>query len=96
MDAIRIMDTGNVLASVECSETRIVDDIDNDFSCDDLQALINDDKTVNLDLEGIVAVDDGFWVVHEGRGTIDEEKRPIESINLLIHVNYVGVITVSQ
>ncbi|EJK46736.1 hypothetical protein THAOC_34583 [Thalassiosira oceanica] len=92
VDAIRIMDTGNVLASVECSETRIVDDIDNDFSCDDLQALINDDKTVNLDLEGIVAVDDGFWVVHEGRGTIDEEKRPIESINLLIHVNYVGVI----
>ena len=55
--------------------------------------MINDDNTVNLDLEGIVAVMEGFWVASEGRGTFDDQ---VESLNLLILVSHVGIIQVSQ
>lgn len=73
------------------------------FDSLDLQALINADKTVNLDLEGIaVASDGGFWLVSEGKGTVgehgddsdaDDNGRPVESANLLIKTDAGGVIT---
>ena len=49
--------------------------------------LINADKTINVDLEGISEADDGtFWLVHEGRGTIGDVDRPVETPNVLFHV----------
>lgn len=54
---------------------------------------VNEDKTVNLDLEGIdTSVDGGFWVVSEGKGTVGDEERPVESADLLIHATSSGVI----
>jgi hypothetical protein len=54
--------------------------------------LLNDDKTVNLDLEGIEAVDGGFWLASEGSGTVGDAGRPFETPNLLLFVNTNGVI----
>ena len=54
--------------------------------------IINVDRTVNLDLEGIEAVEDGFWVVSEGRGTVGDADRPLETPNLLIKLDMDGVI----
>lgn len=56
--------------------------------------LVNGDGTVNLDPEGIaLARDGGFWVVSEGAGSANDEDRPIESNNLLLHVAHDGTIT---
>jgi Uncharacterized protein conserved in bacteria len=64
------------------------------FDAEDLKRLINTDKTVNLDPEGIAqASDGGFWVASEGDGTIDDAKRPINSLNLVVKANSDGVIT---
>ncbi|CAJ1960282.1 unnamed protein product [Cylindrotheca closterium] len=48
--------------------------------------LLNNDMTVNLDLEGIDAVNDGFWVVSDGVA------RPFETPSLLLKVNFDGEI----
>lgn len=85
-EEIFIKDTDDVLASIATFGMG-----DNEFSSDDLAARINEDKTVNLDLEGIaVSSDGGFWLVSEGAGTIDD--RPIESPNLLLKVDEGGKI----
>ena len=45
--------------------------------------IINADKTVNIDPEGIaVAAEGGFWLVSEGSGTVGDEARPFVSGNL--------------
>lgn len=64
-----------------------------EFDAADLQAMINEDGTVNIDSEGI-AVDPagGFFVVSEGRGTVGDEDRPIESLNFLFKTDMAGVI----
>jgi hypothetical protein len=54
--------------------------------------LLNADKTVNLDLEGIEAAADGFWLVSEGRGTVGDVDQPFETPNLLLRVNAAGEI----
>lgn len=55
--------------------------------------LVNDDLTVNLDLEGIATRrDGGFWVVSEGAGTVGDPKRPVTSRNLLLQVATDGTI----
>jgi hypothetical protein len=55
--------------------------------------LVNSDKTVNLDLEGIaVSRLGGFWVVSEGAGTAGDASRPITSNNYLIKVSNEGII----
>mmetsp|Transcript_26518 Transcript_26518/g.53229 ORF Transcript_26518/g.53229 Transcript_26518/m.53229 type:complete len:125 (+) Transcript_26518:163-537(+) len=54
--------------------------------------MVNDDKTVNIDQEGIVAVSDGFWIATEGSGTIDDPKRPIKTLSLLFKTDKDGVI----
>ncbi len=55
----------------------------------DVSTIINEDSTVNIDPEGIslAASTGGFWVVSEGRGTVGDEKRPIESKNLLLELD---------
>lgn len=55
--------------------------------------LVNDDQTVNLDLEGISArADHGFWLASEGRGTVGDKKRPVKSPDLLLRVSESGTI----
>jgi hypothetical protein len=58
-----------------------------------LAALINDDKTVNIDPEGIaVAASGGFWIASEGAGTFNDVANPVNSPNLLLKVDANGVI----
>ena len=41
----------------------------------------------NLDIEGVaVREDGGFYVVSEGRGSVDDPSRPVTSLNRLLHV----------
>lgn len=55
--------------------------------------LINEDDSVNLDMEGISkSVDGGFWIVSEGSGTMGDEERPYEFPNMLLKVSAAGVI----
>lgn len=55
---------------------------------DAVASLINDDMTVNIDPEGIdVADKGGFWLVHEGSGTVGDEDRPFNSPNVLFRLN---------
>lgn len=59
----------------------------------DLAALLNDDGTVNLDLEGIaVASAGGFWLVSEGAGTVGDPDEPVNSRNLLLRTTAEGVV----
>jgi hypothetical protein len=56
-------------------------------------SLINDDATVNLDLEGIAARHGGgFWLVSEGSGTVGDSDHPVRSLNLLLRVGRRGSI----
>ena len=81
---IKLVDSSGVFASVSPY---------GEFSADDLSAMINEDMTVNIDPEGIAAVGDGtFWIVSEGRGTVGDADRPIESLNFLFKVNTSGEI----
>lgn len=55
--------------------------------------LVNTDGSVNLDLEGISASENGgFWLVSEGAGTVGSSSNPFESYNLLLKVKHSGVI----
>lgn len=65
------------------------------FDAPDLVAMINPDKSLNLDLEGIArASDGGFWLVSEGAGTVsDAEKHPIKSLNVLLKTDAYGMVT---
>ena len=90
--AMHIMDTNDVFKNGAFIRGKITGDIDNEFSPDDLAKMINADKSVNIDSEGIAPIDEGFWVASEGRGTIDEKKRAIESLNFLFKLNLEGVI----
>ena len=63
------------------------------FDSEDLELLINADKTVNIDPEGIsVAGDGGFWVASEGSGTVGDASRPVNSLNFLFKTDNQGVI----
>ena len=88
----RIIDSTNVLK--DCLTT-FKNSNESENSEVDISSLINeDDKTVNIDPEGIaVSKNGGFWIVSEGRGTIGDEGRPIESPNLLLKTNDDGEIT---
>ncbi len=88
---IKIRDTRGVFARFPTSGAE--EDPDS-FDAVDLAAMINDDKTVNIDPEGIAqAYDRGYWVASEGRGTItDTEDRPIESLNFIFKTNVFGMI----
>lgn len=95
---IRIMDSDDVFAA---ATTVDVDDaLDDDdaaridvFDDVDLAAMINADKTVNIDPEGVAKdADGGFWVVSEGSGTVGDAGRPVNSLNFLFKTDAEGVI----
>ena len=96
---MRIKDSNDIFASVA---TTILADasVDDDdatrlevFDNADLAAMINDDKTVNIDGEGVaVASDGGFWVASEGAGTIGDDGRPVNSLNFIFKTDNYGVI----
>ena len=90
--AMAIKDTNGVFAAVK---TYGATEDKTQFDATDLEALINDDKTVNIDPEGIaVATGGGFWVASEGSGTFDDKsgKRPVVSHNFVFKTNQDGVI----
>ena len=91
---IMLIDSNDALANLPAADLA-VDDIARAgvFDKHDLMAMINSDKSVNIDPEGIAtASDGGFWLASEGAGTVGDDTRPIESLNLLMKVSAVGVI----
>lgn len=86
-----IKDSNDVFASIPTMSANKDDTL---FDAQDLAAMINDDKTVNIDPEGIAkSSDGGFWVASEGSGTVnDTEDRPIESLNFVFKTDADGVI----
>lgn len=87
---IHIMDSNDVFAAVATSGATADDSSFDDI---DLAAMINDNKSVNLDPEGIsVSAAGGFWVASEGAGTVGDASRPIKSLNFLFKVDGNGVI----
>ncbi len=87
----KIMDSNDVFAGVTTSGA--TEDADS-FDDADLAALINDDKSVSIDPEGIAkASDGGFWIASEGSGTkSDTGSRPINSLNFIFKTDAYGVI----
>ena len=89
-----LMDTNDILASLPAADLA-EDDVARAgvFDQHDRAALINANKTVNLDPEGIaVASDGGFWLVSEGAGTVGDDARSVASLNMLIKASALGVI----
>jgi len=83
--AVNIVDTNGVFASAPIT--------DDEFTADDVSAMINDDGTVNLDPEGIAMDDDGnFYIASEGSGTKGGGDDEVSKINLIFHVTAAGVI----
>ncbi len=79
----KIMDSNNVFANSG------VDAHLASFSSAELAAMINADKSVNIDPEGLAkAADGGFWVASEGSGAAADAK----SSNLIFKVSAFGVI----
>ncbi len=101
INEIKLLDTNDVFAAIptiaianpatpaaDATRAQVFDSID-------LDLLINDDKTVNIDPEGVAqSGDGGFWVASEGNGsaTAAEAGRPILSRNFLIKTTAAGVI----
>ncbi len=78
---------GNVAAN-DATRAQVFDSVD-------LSLLINSDRTVNIDPEGIAqASDGGFWIASEGNGSIaaNEAGRPILSLNFLFKTSAAGLI----
>ncbi|OQX09085.1 MAG: alkaline phosphatase [Thiothrix lacustris] len=96
--AAKISDLNNVLGSLPVATVDAAAKADSDtrkdvFDSADLKAMINANKTVNLDPEGIaVASDGGFWIASEGAGTVGEAARPVNSANLLFKTDANGII----
>jgi hypothetical protein len=89
---ITIRDSNDELAGTATDDAGNDDDV---FSSADLAALINldDDKSVNIDPEGIdIAFDGGFWIASEGSGTVGDPDRPVTSLNFIFKTNADGVI----
>lgn len=98
-EEIWINDANDVFASfpvVELDDGELAnDDVSriSVFDEADLAAMINEDKTVNIDPEGIaVASEGGFWIASEGNGTIGDESRPINTLNFIFKTDDEGTI----
>jgi hypothetical protein len=90
---LRITDANDVLKTFGATLPAAADN--QAFDQADVTAMINPDKTVNLDPEGIsLASAGGFWIASEGAGsrTAYETGRNITSANLLLRVSATGVI----
>ncbi|KAH8086048.1 hypothetical protein JL720_7248 [Aureococcus anophagefferens] len=94
----RILDSKDVLRSWShfTNFTTTVDGAvaDGEFDAADLAALVNDDKTVNIDPEGVaVGILGGavkYVVAHEGYGTVGDAGRPVRSLNFLFVLGLSG------
>ncbi|MDU0354407.1 esterase-like activity of phytase family protein [Paraglaciecola aquimarina] len=94
-----IKDTNDVFAAISAA-TLADDTVDADdvrrvsvFDEADLAAMINADKTVNIDPEGVAkASDGGFWIASEGSGTMGDTSRPINSLNFIFKTDMSGII----
>lgn len=61
------------------------------FTAAELAAMINSDGTVNIDPEGIASDGAGnLYIASEGRGTVGDADRPIESLNFIFKVDMDG------
>ncbi len=91
VEEITVKDSNDIFAAASTSGA--TEDSDS-FDDVDLAAMINADKTVNIDPEGIAkAPDGGYWVASEGVGTLsDTANRPIEKLNFLFKTDSNGVI----
>ncbi len=98
IDEITLVDSNDVFAGIDtvavAAGTAADDPARLDvFDSEDLAALINADKTVNIDPEGIAqASDGGFWVASEGAGTVGDAGRPVNSLNFVFKTDVNGVI----
>ena len=99
LNEIPIVDSNDVFAAYPAADLADNTVADDDatrlevFDTADLAAMINADKTVNIDPEGIArASDGGFWVASEGAGTIGDADRPINSLNFIFKTDAAGVI----
>ena len=97
---MNIVDSNDVFAAmptVSLADDSVADDhatrVDV-FDEADLALLINNDKTVNVDPEGISKANDGgFWIVSEGSGTVGSGgSRPVNSLNFLFKTDEQAVI----
>lgn len=98
-EEITLLDSNNVFAQTAAVAVGNVGAADPTraqvFDSVDLSLLVNADKTVNIDPEGIAqASDGGFWIASEGNGsaTGNEAGRPILSLNFLFKTSATGVI----
>lgn len=98
-EEIRISDANDVfsnISTVSLADPEVDDDHStriNVFDEADLDLLINADKTVNIDPEGVAkAGNGGYWVVSEGSGTVNDENRPVNSLNFLFKIDVQGII----
>ncbi len=65
----------------------------NAFDDSDLAAMVNADKSVNLDPEGVaVASAGGFWLASEGSGTVGAAAYPVKTANLIFKLSATGVV----
>lgn len=66
---------------------------DQAFDDADLATVLAPDGRLNLDPEGIaMAPEGGFWIVSEGRGSVNDKDHPVKSANLLLRVDSEGVL----
>ena len=92
-DEVTIIDSNDVFAGLAAGLPAGPDVTQ--FDQTDLASMINADKSVNIDPEGIATRLDGlgFWVASEGSGTVtDTVNRPINSLNFVFKVSASGVI----
>ena len=94
-----LMDSNDVFAGIAAATLTDPNVADDDparidvFDEADLSALINADKTINIDPEGIAqASDGGFWIASEGSGTVGDAGRPVNSLNFIFKTDVNGVI----
>lgn len=96
--AMMIMDSNDVFAAISAVSVTVGTEDDDAtridvFDTEDLALLINDDKSVNIDPEGVAkASDGGFWIASEGSGTVGDADRPVNSLNFLFKTDANGVI----
>lgn len=88
-----LVDTDDVLLNALMDLKAQLPDTD-DFDPEDL---INNDKSVNLDPEGVAVDCNGYWIAHEGAGNLengvsDPDDRPFESPDMLVHLFWDGTI----
>ncbi|MCG8371596.1 MAG: esterase-like activity of phytase family protein [Proteobacteria bacterium] len=96
---ITIVDANDVFAAtttVDLADPNVADDdatrVDV-FDEADLAAMINADKSVNIDPEGVAAASGGgFWVASEGSGTVGDATRPVNSLNFVFKTDANGTI----